>query len=277
MRWRTLALFVAILAVSRVAVAQDTPSASDTALAREQYQDGMQFAQSGHWEQAYGAFSRAYGLVHRPALLANLASAEAQTGRLVEAAEHYRQFLREVTSGREASQRSAVQTALDALDGRIPRARIVPDGSRPGDTYALDGRPIPSAAIGTPYPIDPGDHVLVVTADGAEIGRTSFTMRESESRDVGVQIHRPAPRGTDAHPVDTTVHETHDIQVHHDDVIAPPPPVEHHDDGGVLASPVFWVIVGIVVAAGAAVGIVLATQGGRDPFGGGNLGTVVVP
>lgn len=265
-------LLLASVAASSRARAQE-PTASETALAREQYQDGMHFAQSGHWEQAFQAFSRAYGLVHRPALLANLASAEAQTGRLVEAAEHDRQFLREVTSGREAQQRPAVQAALDALDARIPRARFVPSDSRPTDVYTLDDDTLPRAAIGTPLPIDPGDHTLVVKADDVEIARARFTIHEGESTDVAIEVHRPVV-DTHVHPIDTPdTHVVGEVGVHND--VPSPPPVSH-DDGGVFASPVFWVIVGALAVAGGVVAAVLLTQGGREPFGGANLGTVTV-
>ena len=171
--------------------AQPGPSASETALAREQYRDGMTHAEAGRWPAAYAAFSRAYSLVRRPLVLLNLAGAEEQIGRLVESAEHYRQFLREVTTGREAQQRSVAEQGLARVEPRIPRARFMLAAARNTDTYLLDDAALATAAMGTALPLDPGAHTLVVTNAEREIGRVSFTLREGETKDVLVTVTRP--------------------------------------------------------------------------------------
>jgi len=259
------------LALVRSAQAQEAPSASETALAREQFRAGMAHAEAGRWPDAYASFSRAYALVRRPLVLLNLASAEEQTGRLVESAEHYRQFLREVTTGREAAQRPVAEQGLARVEPRIPRARFVLDAARSSDSYVLDTQPIATAAMGTPLPLDPGAHTLVVSSAGAEIGRVTFTLAEAEAKDVPVAVTRPVQ----VVAVDTPPNGSHR------DGILPrngeePLPRPHEDEGGgLLASPVFWVVVGVVVVGGATAGVLVATSGGGDPFSG-NLGSISV-
>src|SRR4051794_32606537 len=77
--------------------AQQTPTASEaspteTALARELVQRGVDAIHARRWEEARDDFSRAYQIIPRPEILLNLATAQAQTGHLVEAAESYRAF-----------------------------------------------------------------------------------------------------------------------------------------------------------------------------------------
>lgn len=273
------ALFAVALSVTlavlgaRAAEAQEAPSASETALAREQFREGMTQAQAGRWPEAYTAFARAYDLVRRPLVLLNLAGAAEQTGRLVESAEHYRQFLREVTTGREAEQRPVAEQGLARVEPRIARARFVLDAARGSDSYALDAQPIATAAMGTALPLDPGGHTLIVSSAGAEIGRVTFTLAEGEAKDVPVAVTRPAQALVVAPPPDLT---PHDVPPPRDDERpAPPPRPVPAPSGGLFSSPVFWVIVGVVLVGGATAGVVVATSGGSDPFSG-NLGSISV-
>ena len=268
-------VFAVLLAVAcaQSARAQEAPSASETALAREQYRDGMAHAQAGRWPEAYAAFSRAYNLVRRPLVLLNLASAEEQTGRLVESAEHFRQFLREVTTGRDAAQRPVAEQGLARVEPRIARARFVLDAARSSDSYVLDTQSIATAAMGTALPLDPGEHTLIVSNAGAEIGRVTFTLAEGEAKDVPVAVTRPAQALVVTTRPDLT---PHDVPPSRDDEHpAPPPRRVPPPSGGLFSSPVFWVIVGVVVVGGATAGVVVATSGGSEPFSG-NLGSISV-
>ena len=256
--------------------AQQAPSASETALAREQFREGMGHAQASRWQDAYAAFSRAYSLVRRPLVLLNLAGAEEQTGRLVQAAEHYRQFLREVTSGREAQQRPVAEQGLARVEPRIPRARFMLAQARSTDSYVLDDQPISAAVMGTALPLDPGAHTLVVSSDGSEIGRIAFTLAEREAKDVLVSVTRPTQPVALVPRADAATANTRVAILPRNGEDPLPAPRERDDEGGgVLASPVFWIIVGVVVIGGATAGVLVATSGGSDPYSG-NLGSIPI-
>jgi hypothetical protein len=274
-----------------VAVAQGRPSASETALAREQYNQGMAAARANRWEDAYRAFMRSYELVRRPLLLLNLASAEEQTGRLVEAAEHYRQFLREVTSGREAEQRPTAEQGLARVEPRIPRVRVVINGLRDGDTVWLDDGALSTAALDAPLPLNPGSHVLVVRSGDVELGRASFELAEGTTREVALTLDRPATRSGGASGT-IAAGAPRDVRLvdasSGDDGRSPVDLLSvdggrgregragaRDEDGGVLASPVFWAVVGVLVVGSVTAGLVIATSGGLEPFSG-NLGSVTI-
>lgn len=257
--------------------AQEAPSASETALAREQYNEGMAHAREGRWPAAYAAFSRAYALVRRPLVLLNLAGAEEQTGRLVESAEHYRQFLREVTSGREAQQRPVAEQGLARVEPRIPHARFILEGTRSSDTFLLDDKPLAAAVVGSPLPLDPGTHTLVVRAADAEIGRIRFVLAEREAQDVRLTVTRPAESVAERTPLpevrdpDATPREIGVLPRNGEERPAP----RREESGGILSSPIFWVVVGVVVIGGATAGVLIATSGEQAPFSG-NLGSIPV-
>jgi hypothetical protein len=272
-----LTAVAAPLPATRPAHAQDAPSASETALAREQYNEGMAHARDGRWPAAYAAFSRAYALVRRPLVLLNLAGAEEQTGRLVESAVPYRQFLREVTSGREAQQRPVAEQGLARVEPRIPRARLILEGTRSSDTFLLDDKPLAAAVVGSPLPLDPGSHTLVVRAGEAEIGRITFVLAEREAQDVRLTVTRPAEPVAERTPLpevrdpDTGPREVGVLPRNGEET----PRRRREESGGLLASPVFWVVVGVVVIGGATAGVLVATSSEQAPFSG-NLGSIPV-
>src|SRR5690242_3038686 len=139
----------ALLAAPRGwAIAQDhEPSASEVALAREQFRRGLEAARDSRWEEARESFQRSYDLAPRPITLLNLGGAMVQTGMLVEGAEAYRRFLREVHTGRPARERPAAEQALAALEGRIAYLQIQVSNMAEGDAIAIDGEDVPTAAL----------------------------------------------------------------------------------------------------------------------------------
>lgn len=262
-----LALLVALLTIPAGAAAQE-PSAADVALARRQFEEGMAAARASRWDAAREAFERSYTLVRRPRILANLATAQAQTGRLVEAAESYRQFLREVSSGPDAATRPGVQHELAALEPRIPEVRITIEGLRPQDRVTLDGAEVSRAALGVPVPINPGSHRLVVTRGSAELESEPFSVAESEHRELNLELPVRAPLPAPGRDVP---------RVREPDRLEPEPEPEDEvgasdEGGGVLSSPIFWVVVGLVVAGGVTGGVLIATGESDPPAGNFGMG-----
>src|SRR4051794_12238516 len=97
-----LLIVAAALALTTSAFAQpaDSAAANKVPVARRMYEEGVDAVNKGRWSVAHDRFKASYDLAPRVLTLFNLAGAQAQTGRLVEAAESYRRFLRETTDGR---------------------------------------------------------------------------------------------------------------------------------------------------------------------------------
>lgn len=260
---RTLhALVVALLVAACVPALAHAQSASEQALAREQFREGVRAAREQRWPDAVDAFQRSLELAPRAMTVMNLAGALAQVGRLVEAAEAYRMFLSEAQSGTAARVRGEAQRQLDALEARIPHVRLEITGRLDSDTVSLDEYQLSAAAIGSPLPVDPGDHTLTLARDGVEPRTVTFHVEEGTQSDVTLE----APPDLGLPPPDDTTSPLDD---------APPPPAAGRS---IFDEPAFWIVGGVLlaglVAGGVAIGV--ATQGTPPPFFG-NLPPHQVP
>ncbi|MCC7540652.1 MAG: hypothetical protein IT379_30835 [Deltaproteobacteria bacterium] len=292
MPW-SLALAAAVLALSLAgavpATAQDEPPVLPPGGSEALFRQGVQAARDGRWPDALEAFSRSYALSPRPLTLMNLAGAQARTGRLLEATDGYRRFLVEATDERTRGYREAVARALREVEQRTPRVRLEIAGVLPTDRIAIDEREHLGNQTGAEIAVNPGEHRVVVRRGEPAmiVGRAQFSVSEGQRTRVAVPLGPPEP---DTQPAPTrTVPPTV--------VVSPPVPSprevaerdaerrrrlpvereEDRDDGGsVLSSPVFWVVVGLVIAGGATAGVLAATSGGTpDPIPGNTTPSVI--
>lgn len=271
----TLLMAMASLTRAEHAVAQPptaaetapSPSASELALARETFESGLRFAREGHWPEAREAFSQAYALSRRPPILINLASAQSETGALVEAGESYRRYLREAT-GRDARHKEAAEQALQELELRLPRARITVSGLLDTDEVRLDDRALPRAALDSALPLNPGEHLLIVRSGTVLLGQQAFSLREGQGQDVYLALSRPDINVN----VVPNEHETDDDRRVLGELQGDPV-TEISDGSPWWQSPILWVGVGLAVAGGVTAALVLSTQPGAQPYQG-DLGTV---
>lgn len=254
-RWPVLVLvvFTLLATIARPALAQTKESSSDVRLANDLYKSGHEKVKAGDWDGAREAFARAYALYPQPIILVNLAGVEVQTGRLVQATEHYRQFLKN-TTGLDPSEVDIAQKAMANVEARLAHLKITVANTTSSDAIELDGRPLPAAALDVDYPVDPGKHVVRIMRNGAEDARADVTVTERESRAVRLV----------AKPI----------------AYSPPAPAPAATDekksGSIFSSPWFWVASGVVVV-GAATAICLGALCRSDEPYSGNLGNVTLP
>lgn len=234
---------LAALVSSSARAQDDDPSASEVSLARDLFRQGIEAAREERWEEARDAFQRSFDLAPRPLTLLNLAGAQVQTGRLVEGAEMYRRFLREVRRGRPARQRPAAQAALDAVEARIAYLRIEVEGISEGDAVTIDGEEIPLAALQVDFPVNPGTREIGITRDGETIVHRQVELGEAERRELRLEAP-PRPPGTTR------------------------PGGETPGESSILSSPWLWVGVGAAVVAAVVLVIVLSSGGTEDPYSG---------
>jgi hypothetical protein len=250
------ALAIGIAVAPRTAFAD--PSAAETSVARDHFKEGMEAGKAGRWEEARAAFQRSYDVWPRPLTLLNLAGAQAESGKLVLASESYRKFVREASAPgadpKAVEQKAAAQQSLASIEARLPRVRIRVDGQQEGDTVEMDGQPLSNGMLGVYFPADPQEHRLAVTRGGAQVATTTFRLQEKETKDVALAAPPPAtPAGSaGSRPESPAWFKPTPAQ---------PRPAEQPSSGGsIFSSPWFWGITGVVVAAGAVTGVVLATS-----------------
>jgi tetratricopeptide (TPR) repeat protein len=205
-------------------------SDNDRAAARAAAEAGDTAYRAGRYQEAADYFERAEHMVHAPTLLLFLARSHARLGHYVRAREAYIRVTREaIDANSPAVFRDAVDAArheLPDVDARIPTVVITVDGAPQNVLHVtVDGTAVPSAALGLPYPLDPGPHQVQVGADGREPVARDFALRDSEHGQVHLVLGPPrvlpegpvpspamttnAPSAPPSHPADTGSQESH--------------------------------------------------------------------
>jgi hypothetical protein len=181
------------------ALAQDEPSAEETAAARALALEGIKLADAGRCEEAIERLARAERLRHAPVVMGRLGECQIARGRLVEGTETLRKMLREslplappevVLAARERA-----QAVLDKTKARIGALNIVVQG--PPDTehvrVTVDGQPMNVALLEVDRPTDPGDHLIEAVAPGFSRASSQVTVGVGSRQRVVIELV-PDPR-----------------------------------------------------------------------------------
>jgi hypothetical protein len=142
--------------------AQDAPT-SDAARARELHNKGRKAYQAGDLPAAYEAYSAAWALQKSFDVAANLAAVEIATARFRDAAEHLAFALANLpVSGDADKQRPALQGLL--ADAKKHLCTFTIKVNVDGAAVTLDGRALGPTPIRDEVFVEPGDHLMSVTA-----------------------------------------------------------------------------------------------------------------
>lgn len=202
------------------------------------FDEGLDAADAGRWNQAVDAFERAYELMPRPTILFNLAGAWAKVGLLRDAEEAYRQLVAEADQviAREA------RRALEGVSERVPKVTFEFRGMQDGDEVELDDAPFDTPK-GT-LRLDPGEHRIAVVREGRRLLSQSFSLDEGDVRQLVVYLPRNGEEGR----------------------------IALGSEDSVWSSPWLWTTVGVLLAGGVTA-VLLAqptnrVEGGEPPFQG---------
>ncbi|HVJ18543.1 MAG TPA: tetratricopeptide repeat protein [Polyangiaceae bacterium] len=161
-----------LLHVTLAGVAVTTTGAayaqSHTALAESLYQEGKRLMNERKFDQACPKLEESYKLEPATGTLLNLGACYDGAGKYATAWAYYNDAL---AAAKRESQDVRVTYAteqLQKLEAQLTRLQIelAPGADVPGLEVRLDGRAISSAALGFPSPVDPGQHVIEVSAPG---------------------------------------------------------------------------------------------------------------
>jgi hypothetical protein len=175
-------------------------SDADRATARSLGQDGESALEAKDFKKAEDLFRRADRLVHAPTLSLGLARALAGAGKYVESQETYNRIIREgVFPGAPAPFQRAVDDAkkeVDAVSPKVAGATITVQGPGGAEianpSVLLDGVAVNAASLGVRRLVDPGSHVLKVSADGYKAQELHFQVNEGGSVTEPVTLEKDA-------------------------------------------------------------------------------------
>jgi len=245
--WLRGALLAAIAAAATVAptaaLGQGEPTADAKDQAREHYTNGKALYEEGKFAEALEEFQAAYDAKPHPTVLKSVAECQVQVGDITGAIETFEKYLADPAS----TKKEAIETRLAEVKAMLGTIDVSTEPEGAG--IVLDGD---TTGKVTPTTIDtgPGDHELVLNAEGFEPLTKTVSVKTGETTELKVNFDE---EGIPATPADS-------------DLLADPfaeggeeEEVEEESDGPPAA---FW-----VCAAVAGVGLVSGTVFGTMALG----------
>jgi hypothetical protein len=185
-------------------LAQAQPSAAQKETARGLMAEARELRERGDLQGALTRFSAADSLMGVPTTGFEMAVTQADLGKLVEARETLRRVLA-LPQGPDDPEpfqeaRSKARALDQRLQGRIGALHFVVTGVAASESLVVtvDGESVPVAALGLPFRVNPGRHVVVARAGGREAKNEIDAL---ESRTVKVELPLAAPQAPDVPPV----------------------------------------------------------------------------
>jgi len=261
-------VFAALASLPGVALAQPTPTAEEPnfAEARRYFEQGVEAMRGERWPEALEAFGRSQELRRSAAASLNLGIALHRLGRLLEARVRLQEFLELATPAQRQAHEAEAQRLVAEANRRVGRIRVtalVP----PQAAITVDGRRV-TLNDAQEVTVDPGTRSLRAEATGFVPLTRPVEVGAGETETLEVRLDPepqtppplPGPR-VDPTPNLATV------------VLAPTPPARQPASPSIVTRWWFWTGIA-VLAAGATVGVIVATSG-ADPLPGGSTNIVV--
>jgi hypothetical protein len=200
-RPRTILLTLAATAVSNTGARFVRADERDPAAAEALFREGRKLLRARNFTAACEKLEESQRLDPATGTLVNLADCEEQLGRTATAWQHWRAAVDQLAMGDK--RRAAAVSRAAALEKAMPRLTIALAPTAPADAaIQRDGTSLGQASLGVGLPIDPGRHVVTVSAKGREVREVEVVVRASEQRTLVVEPGPtlPAPIATTPTP-----------------------------------------------------------------------------
>lgn len=160
------AVTLALVCMTGAAAAE--PSSQERALAESLFREAKGLAKAERYADACPKFEESHRLDPQLGTLLHLATCHEEQGKTASA---WAEYSAAVELASERGDRRREKLASDraaALEPTLSRLTLTREGrARPAAvTVRLDQKPIGEAMLGTAMPVDPGEHVVTVSADG---------------------------------------------------------------------------------------------------------------
>lgn len=164
MRLIAIPLFSSILTVSTFASAQ----VADPVVAEALFRDGKALHDAGRIAEACKKFAESQRIDPKLGTLLNLANCHKDEAKFATAWEEYSEAVRVAKRTSQKDREQLAQGELEALETVLTRVVINMPSPVQGQEITLDGLAVRAETLGTPLPINPGDHKVEVKAPGYE-------------------------------------------------------------------------------------------------------------
>lgn len=153
-------LFFGLLAM-KPAAAQ-----TDSAAARALFSEGRELMEKDRFEEACPKLEESLRLDQGMGTQFNLAHCWEKVGRTASAWALFLDVAAAARASNQPQRETAARERAKALEPKLTRMRLEVPEAAPGTKVERDDKEVGRAAWGTAMPIDPGDHVIRVTAPG---------------------------------------------------------------------------------------------------------------
>lgn len=181
---------------SSVASAQDDVA---TAEARKRFLEGVKLFDEKKYDLARASFLQAYALKKHPDVLLNLAQAELLGGHFMEAALHFKEFLRDTSNDKHPKRPDAVK-GLENARMKLGRIQITVDQT--DADVLLDGVKVGTSPLGEAIEVLPGKHTIEAKRSGKSTTQ-SLDIPEGKTTFVNLTFETQAPPPTVPPPTST--------------------------------------------------------------------------
>ncbi len=156
------------------------------------FKNGVALYKEAKYAEALAEFERAYEISPHPLVLYNIATCHRELSRYGEAVRYYQRFLSEGKGKVPAARLKEANTELEAVLARIARVTIKIEGGE-GAKVILDGKELGTMPIDAPLIVPPGEHKLVVRAEGKQDAERSVRVASGDEVEVTLKlVEKPA-------------------------------------------------------------------------------------
>jgi hypothetical protein len=185
-RHHPLMVAVALGAVCTIRAGHSVAEEHDAAASEALFREGRRLMKSRDFAAACPRLEESLRLDPATGTLVNLADCEEQVGRTASAWQHWRAAADRLPAG-DKRRAVAVQRAA-ALEKVLARLTIELAPSAPPDVRVKrDGTLLGAPSLGVALPVDPGRHMVVVSANGRQDREIEVTIQDREQRTVTVE------------------------------------------------------------------------------------------
>ncbi len=254
---RQLAVHVAFALLIGMPVLARAESDAERSGARAAAEAGLAAYNGGRYSEALDLLRRAESLVHAPTHLLYMARASEKLGQLVQARELYLKASRESLPANAPqafvdAQRVAQQEAA-AIERRLPFLTIKTDAPLPNNyKVTLDEREVPNVLVGLPFPVNPGNHIVVAISESGRSGEP-VKVTSGEGKRDSITLKLPADAAEAKAPAPLPQSQAA-VQVQPAGAQTAPSPADHDRPSGKASSP-------ILAYSAIGLGVVGATMG----------------
>lgn len=186
---RAVALATCSLALVLVDVSTALAQSKDPAAAEALFREGRALSDAGDIAGACAKFRESDRLDPAVGTTFNIADCEERLGHLATAWTLFDEVAQRLPASDK--RRAVAQSRAAALEPRLPKLDIRLAGAAAGAHVARDGVELGSASQGTPLPVNPGEHVVVVSAPGRAERSFKVVVSEREIRTLDVEPGAP--------------------------------------------------------------------------------------